>query len=209
MSITSNTKPAVAVSLVSSTTWRPVGGLRFIFILPSHVLTGYSWFCHIHWAHQAENRRWPSLNVVYSLKWSELTLYCSNLHSSTCPCALRTDCVDSVCTPNRLCGVRASPCGLHVNSRCPGELRTKIALSRDWTWLSTAEPIAALMCALYHSTILSCYLLLTCAIYVACGSNRKHIYFYSTWGIWYMSWTSFSMWIQWRCPFCDQTNHIW
>jgi len=23
-----------------------------------------------------------------------------------------------------------------------------------------------------------------------------------------MSWTSFSMWIQWRCPFCDRTNHI-
>jgi len=25
----------------------------------------------------------------------------------------------------------------------------------------------------------------------------------------YMSWTGFAVWVQWWCPFCYQTNHIW
>jgi hypothetical protein len=62
----------------------------------------------------------------------------------------------------------------------------------------------------YFTTIpLACHTLPTYAIYVTCGLIGKHIYFYSIWDIWYMSWTSFSMWIQRQCPFYDQTNHIW
>jgi len=72
-----------------------------------------------------------------------------------------------------------------------------------------AEPIAAYRCTLYHCTIVACCILLTCSIYVTHSSIGKHIYFYSIWDIWYMSQSSFSMWIQWWCPFCDQTNHIW
>jgi len=48
-----------------------------------------------------------------------------------------------------------------------------------------------------------------CGLCKIIASSGKHIYFYSIWDIWYMSWTSFSVWIQWECPFCDQTNHIW
>ena len=86
-----------------------------------------------------------------------------------------------------------SPCRLHI----------KIALIRNWTSF-----VIATNCTLYHLAIVASGTLLTCAIYVAYCLIGKQIYFYSIWVIWYMSWTSFSMWIQWRCPFCDQTNHI-
>ena len=92
-----------------------------------------------------------------------------------------------------------SPCGL-----C-----TKFALNKDWTSLSIVEPIATGRCTLYHCTIGAMCGLLACAICVTCGLIGKCIYFYSIWDIWYMSWTCFSMGIQWWCPFCDQTNHIW
>jgi len=87
-------------------------------------------------------------------------------------------------------------------------LHIKIALSRNWTRLSVAEPIATVSCTFYHLAIVDCCILLTCAIYVTCGLIGKHIDLYSIWDIWYISWTSFSMWIQWRCPFCDGTNYI-
>jgi hypothetical protein len=92
--------------------------------------------------------------------------------------------------------MESGPCGPHI----------KIALSWNWTRFSMAEPIATVSGALYHCTIVACYILQTCAIYVTCGLIGKHIYFYSIWDIWYISWTSFSMWIQWWCPFFNENS---
>ena len=121
----------------------------------------------------------------------------------------------SVRTPHGLCGVHVdsartmrSPRSPH-DFECPCGLCSKIVLGKDWTGVSTAEPIAAVRSALDHYTIVALYALLTYAICVTCGLIRKHIYFYSIWDIWYMSWTRFLMGIQWQCPFCDRTNHIW
>ena len=93
--------------------------------------------------------------------------------------------------------------GVHVDST------QKLHSAEIEPGLSAVEPIAPTRCMLYHSTIVACCTWLTCAIYVTCCSIGKLIYFYSIWDIWCMSWISFSVWIQWRCPFWDQTNYIW
>ena len=96
--------------------------------------------------------RWAAIPRVIGIWWrieqasdtQELGIS-SNLHSPTDSEPVRAE---SMCTPHSLCGVRVSPCALH----------TKIALSKDWTRLLTAEPIAAAWCTLYHYTIMACYM---------------------------------------------------
>ena len=95
------------------------------------------------------------------------------------PCALRTDFAESARTPH---GLR-SPCRLCMTLGCPCGLRTKIALSRNWTRVSTPEPIATTRSRLYHYTMLACTILLTCAIYVTCSLIGL---LYSKWDIWYV-----------------------
>jgi hypothetical protein len=82
----------------------------------------------------------------------------------------------SMCMPCRLCGIQWSP-NQSVQTPhdlgCPCGLCTKIALTEDWTRLSTAEPIAAARCTLYCCTIVAWYTLLTCAICITCGLIRN------------------------------------
>ena len=105
----------------------------------------------------------------------------SSLHSPTDPSQSDADCAESDGVHKDFVESKWTPhdfgclCGLH----------TKIALSKDWTRLSTAEPIVTASCALYHCTIVAMYGLLTSAICVTCGLIGKHIYFYSIWDMWY------------------------